>query len=143
MVYIAAKELVDRYGALIAQIVSDPGKPSASPATSPLVKRALADATAEVDSYLQGRFILPLPFVPPVIAQITADIAMYRLLVIRPDQTVEDARQRYEDAVKRLELIRKGQLDLGLPLAGAPGTHGAVEITSSRRMFSRKSLREA
>ena len=142
MGYITAKELVDRYGATLAQILHGTNK-SENPATNPLVKRALADAAAEVDSYLQGRFKLPLPFVPPVIAQVTADIAMYRLLVIRPDQTVEDARQRYEDAVKRLEQIRKGQLDLGLPLSESPEIHGSVQITSSKRLFNRKSLREA
>jgi phage gp36-like protein len=136
--YLSAKELADRYGDTLAQIV-DGGKPT----TNPLVKRALADATAEVDSYLQGRFLLPIPFVPPVLAQITADIAIYRLLVLRPNQTVEDARERYKDAVKRLDLIRKGLLDLGLPMSETIGIVGHVQITSNKRMFTRNSLREA
>ena len=138
MEYISAKDLADRYGDTLAQIID-----GGNPVRNGLVKRALMDATAEVDSFLQGRFVLPLPFIPPVIAQITADIAIYRLLVLRPNQTVEDARQRYEDAVKRLEQIRKGQLDLGLPSPESPGSHGSVQITSSPRLFSRKSLREA
>jgi len=139
MEYISAKDLGDRYGDTLAQILQGESVKT----RNALLKRALADATAEVDSFLQGRFLLPLPFVPPVLAQITADIAIYRLLVIRPNQTVEDARQRYEDAVKRLEQIRKGQLDLGLPLTDAPAIVGPLRITSAPRMFTRKTLRDA
>jgi phage gp36-like protein len=136
--YASAKDLQDRFGDTLSQIIG--GGDSVG---NPLVRRALSDATAEADSYLQGRFLLPIPFVPPVLTQITADIAIYRLLVLRPDHAVEDARRRYEDAIKRLERIRKGQLDLGLPLPDSPAIVGHVQITGDKRLFTRGSLREA
>jgi phage gp36-like protein len=135
--YASAKDLAARYGETLDQIVGvDNSKRG-------LVRGALEDATAEVDSYLQGRFLLPLPFVPPVITQIAADIAIYRLLVLRPNQTIEDARARYEDAIKRLQALREGKLDLGLPKADSPAICGNVQITSNHRLFSRQSLRDA
>jgi phage gp36-like protein len=136
--YVSVKELSERYGDTLAQIAG-----SGSLARNGLIKRAISDATSEIDSYLQGRFRLPLPFVPPVLVQIASDIAIYRLLVLRPDQTVDDARQRYEDAIMRLALIRKGELDLGLPLSATPAIVGQVQITSSKRLFSREALRDA
>ncbi|MDR0498390.1 MAG: DUF1320 domain-containing protein [Holophagales bacterium] len=138
MQYASAKELHARFGVTLVQTIDGD-----DPAKSALVKRALDDATAEVNSYLQGRFVLPLPFIPPVLTQVAADIAIYRLLVLRPDQTVEDARKRYEDARKRLTEIRKGELDLGLPLSKSPAIVGQVQITSATRLFDRRSLRDA
>ena len=138
MMYATAKDLSARYGDTLAQMLGNE-----PPAKSKLVARALADAKAEIDSHLQGRFLLPLPFVPPMIEQIASDIAIYRLLVLRPTQTVEDARTRYEDAVKRLEQIRRGQLDLGLPLSESPAAVGHVQITGDARLFGRKDLRGA
>lgn len=138
MLYTSAVALVARFGDQVALMVG------ADPETAPVVVRAIQDATAEVDSYLQGRFTLPLASVPPILEQIASDVAVYRLLALRPQQEVEDARRRYEDALKRLQQIRDGRLDLGLPQAQTPASGPApVLVTSATRLFSRSNLREA
>lgn len=138
MAYTSAVALQARFGDRVGELVRD------DPTTNPQVARAIQDATAEVDSYLQGRFRVPLAVVPPILEQIASDIALYRLLTVRTDAEVEDARRRYEDALKRLQQIRDGRLDLGLPYADAPvAGPSPVLMTSSPRLFSRESLRDA
>jgi phage gp36-like protein len=81
----------------------------------PQIAQALLDASYEIDGYLAARYRLPLPTVPPLLARIACDIAIYRLLSLRRMGDIEDARQRYEDARRLLESISKGVVALGLP----------------------------
>ena len=83
---------------------------------------ALADASAEIDSYLQARYILPLvgltglPLATPaVLVRAACDIAIYRLQALRPADDIKDARRRYDDVTRLLELLKTG----GATLAGA------------------------
>lgn len=135
--YASAADLTARFGDAIGQMVSQ------DPLASGKVQVALEDAAAEVDSYLEGRYRLPLQPIPRTILRVSCDIACYRLLSLLPNMEVEDARHRYEDAVRTLQAIRDGRLDLGLPQASAPpSVPMPVLVTSSRRLFSRESLRE-
>lgn len=136
--YLTPADLQARFGDMVLTLVGEDLE------TSVQVARALEDAQAEVDTYLQGRFSLPLQAVPPILKQVTADIVLYRLMPLRPEHEVEDVRARYRDAVKRLQDIRDGRLDLGLPQADAPSSGPApVLVTSCPRLFSREQLRDA
>ncbi len=136
--YASAADLTARFGDAIGQMVAQ------DPLASTAVHVALEDAAAEVDSYLEGRYQLPLVPVPRTILRVSCDIACYRLLSLLPNMEVEDARHRYEDAVKTLQAIRDGRLDLGLPQASAPpSVPTPVLVASSPRLFSREKLREA
>lgn len=103
---------------------------------------ALADASAEADGYLEGRFTLPIPSdqVPTALVQIVCDIAMYRLFSLRPLGDVEDVRARYKDAIARLNQVSDGELDLGLSssLKGANGSLTA--FVAAPRIFDQMSL---
>jgi len=81
----------------------------------PQIAQALVDASHEIDGYLAARYKLPLPTVPPLLARIACDIALYRLLSLRRMGDIEDARHRYEDARRLLENLAKGVVALGLP----------------------------
>jgi phage gp36-like protein len=81
----------------------------------PQIAQALLDASFEIDGYLAARYKLPLPTVPPLLARIACDIAVYRLLSLRRMGDIEDARRRYEDARRLLENLAKGVVALGLP----------------------------
>ena len=76
------------------------------------VLRALDDADAEIDTYLAGRFALPLPSVPSVLVRIACDIARYRMW---SDEASEEVRTRYEDVRRFLESLARGTVRLGLP----------------------------
>jgi len=105
--------------------------------------QALTDASAEIDGYIESRFALPLSDPPAVLNRLACDIAMYRLQALRPLHNIEDARQRYEDAVKVLEQVAQGKVTLGLSSDGIePPIAQAVEMTEGpRKMFTRRRLR--
>ena len=93
-------------------------------------KQALDDAQSEIDSHLGQRYQLPLqtlvasvldplvPFVaqalatPSVLKRLACDIAIYRLQTLRPADDVKDARHRYEDTLKTLRMMAKGEIQI-------------------------------
>lgn len=99
---------------------------------------ALTDAGVEMDAYVGRRYLLPLqqpvvapadPTQPlptpvlltghPVLQRCACDIAVYRLQTLRPADDIKDARQRYEDVIKLLVRIGKGEVLLeGAALRG-------------------------
>lgn len=111
MPYATRQDLTDRYGEdEIAQ------RESVLPAGA--VDRALADADAEIDSYLGGRYTVPLATVPGNVTRLAAAIARYVLL---GDAAGELARKAYEDARAWLRDVQAGraQVEGASALSGA------------------------
>jgi phage gp36-like protein len=116
-----------------------------------VIGQALADASAEIDGYLDGRFALPLNDVPTVLNRLACDVAMYRLQSLRPLHDMVDARKRYEDAVQLLVRVARGEVTLGLTADNLEPGEGLDEIamqegcepqvTPPMRIFSRRTLR--
>ena len=111
MTYATRADLEDRYG--LDEIAQ---RESMLPAGA--VDRALADADMEVDSYITGRFALPLAPVPVNVARVAATVARYRLL---GEAATEMARKEYEDARGWLRDVAGGrvQIEGATPLAAA------------------------
>ena len=108
---------------------------------------ALADASAEIDGYLDGRFALPLTDAPTVLNRLACDVAMYRLQSLRPIHDMADARQRYEDAVQLLVRVARGEVTLGLTADNLEPAEGLDVIQIEEgcggapiRIFSRRTL---
>lgn len=103
MPYATRAEMEARYGAEeLAQLTDRLGTGLVA---DDVLARALADADAEVDAYLAGRFSLPLPSAPAVLVRVACDIARYRLWA---DMASAEVRTRYEDARRLLEAIANG-----------------------------------
>jgi phage gp36-like protein len=103
-----------------------------------VAERALADAGAEIDGYLVGRYRLPLPVVPRTLVGFACDIARYRLY---DDRATEQVTKRYDDAAKFLRLVADGRISLGpaSDASTAPSAGGA-QISASPRVFDDDSL---
>lgn len=98
----------------------------------------LADADAEIDSYLQGRYALPLTSVPIVLVRVACDIARYHLYDNRATEAVT---QRYKDAIAFLRGIAKGDIHLGADaLNQSPAVSSAPEFDAPERVFGRGAL---
>lgn len=95
---------------------------------------AIADATAEIDSYIGQRYSLPLATVPGVLKRYAGTIARYHL---HDDSEHEHVRQRYQDTLKALGRIASGELDLGLPQPPASKS-GTAEIVSAPARWRRE-----
>ena len=150
MAYAQPSDMIARYpNRDLVQLTNE--DPTQTTVDQDALTRALADASAEIDGYLESRFALPLGDPPAVLARLTCDIAMYRLQALRPLHDLAEARKRYEDAVALLMRVADGTLTLGL----SPDDHEPPEAvdavvteaggdstgTPPERIFSRGSLK--
>lgn len=125
--YATQADLELRYSERDLRMVTDPQAQSIDDTRT---KQALDDAQSEIDSHLGQRYQLPLqtlaasaldplvPFVPALLAtpmvlkRLSCDIAIYRLQTLRPADDVKDARHRYEDTLKTLRMMAKGEIQI-------------------------------
>lgn len=133
MSYATQQNLVTRFGSdELIQLTDLNNLGSIDPA---VVSVALADADAEINSYLAGRYNLPLTQVSAELVRLACDIARYRLFDVRATEAVK---VRYDDAIKKLRDIGKGLASLGIDEAGhAVAVAGDVQIVSDGRDFAR------
>ena len=126
MTYATRTDLVERYGA-------DEIEQRESVLPDGAVDRALADADAEIDSYVGNRYGVPLSPVPANIPRLACAIARYHLL---GDAATETARKGYEDARAFLRDIQAGRalLDSAATASGAAPS-ARVEFVPGRKVF--------
>lgn len=120
----------------LVQLTDDAGSGSVD---TTVVDRAIADADDEINSYLQERYTVPLSPVPGLVRKLSVDLAVYNL---HSRRGIDDAvrTQRYENVVKLLRSLAKGEASLGVE--PPPGEVHDEGIQTSRpesyRIFTRK-----
>ena len=100
------------------------------------VARALADADAQIDSYLAARYVLPLSILPLPgnLVRVACVIARYYLL---GDSTTERARQDWQDALTWLKDVQTGRARIeGADQPAAATAAHAVMAMGRPRVFS-------
>ena len=131
MTYLTRANLEARFGATLIADLETGGA---------VVADAIADASAEVDTYLAGRYTLPLASVPDAITRIASQIARYNLWR-RDVGSDHPAYVAYRDALKDLAKIADGSMNLGLsPLGDAPTQEGGPSVSPNERVFDRSTL---
>jgi phage gp36-like protein len=121
MGYIVNQDIIDRVGSAAAlQLTTDSGS---SPSTTVLDEVRLS-SEGEVNGYLATRYAVPVDLtahadVAATLKAFTLDITVYRLHLRRPP-VAEDIRNARNDAVKWLEGVAKGAIDL--PAATTPAS---------------------
>lgn len=109
----------------------------------PLIEQAIEDADGEIDGYLASKYPTPLKKVPKVINKYSKDIAVYNLFSragLDEGERENNYLTRYKAAIKFLELVAKGTVDIGAQDVQTKATIG-FNITGSKRLFSRDSFR--
>ena len=150
MIYAAPSDMIARYpNRDLVQLTNE--DPAQTTVNQTVLQQALADASAEIDGYLEGRFALPLADPPAVLNRLACDLAMYRLQALRPLHDLAEARRRYDDALTLLMRVADGTLTLGLaPDNQEPGEAAGAVVTDAggdsagapaRRVFSRGNLK--
>lgn len=123
MTYATRTDLEERYGA-------DEMTQRESVLPAGAVARALADADAEIDSYVSSGYGVPLSPAPTNIPRIAAAIARYRLL---GEAASEMARKDYEDARAWLRDVAAGRIALDGAARLAGNTPAAtIAVTNGR-----------
>lgn len=109
--------------------ISNLHNPTATVLDAVKAAKGIEWASGLADSYLAVRYVLPLPATlspPDSLKSRIADLWRYGMDTIAPR---EDVRKRYEDAIKWLEALAKGDVSLGpdFPLNSlAPVPEGIV-----------------
>lgn len=136
MSYATLLDMVDRFGEL--ELVQRTDRVDGLAMDAVVLGRALADADAEIDSYLATRYSLPLASTPPVVNRLACEIARYRLF---DDGVPETVRVRYQDAVSLLKRLASGEVLLpGLAAAAVAGAD-TVHYSFEPRQMSADNLR--
>lgn len=110
---------------------------------APIIEEAIGDADGEIDGYLAKRYPVPLFPVPKVINKFSKDIAVYNLfsrIGIDEGEKESNYLTRYKAAVKFLENVAKGVVDIGIHDNTQKANTG-FSVNSSNRLFSRESLK--
>ena len=139
MSYATLAQLTDRYGAAMLIGLTDRATPPTGAVESAVVDRALADTDAVIDSYLAGRYALPLAEVPGLIADLAQAIAVWKLHTYAPDPKIKDD---YDQALRSLREIATGAVRI--PVAGLePATTGGtgVRVTDRERPFTEAAMK--
>ncbi|QEW05654.1 gp436 family protein [Nitrincola iocasae] len=133
--YATTQDMINRFGEDELQLLTD--RDGSLGAIADLVlDQAIADASAEIDGYLGGRYQLPLPTVPAVLTRICCDIARY---LLHDEQAPEQLQKRYAEVVAFLRSLGKGEISLGLPDTGSAGpSNNLAQIESAGSVFGRK-----
>lgn len=128
--YCTLNDLIERFGETELIQLTDEQNTGALNTAS--VNQAIADASNEIDSYLIGRYQLPLVEVPEFVKGYACDMARYRLW---DDGALEQVSIRYRTAIKYWRDISTGTLRL----YGSTETgESLVEMQSSPSVFSER-----
>lgn len=131
--YLSAQDFVDRMGiddAIRLTDIAGIGRIDVA-----RLRTALADAQAEADGYLSGRFATPLATVPALVTTIVYDLAVARLWKADLPQAVAEAR---DAARAQLRDIAKGTITLpgAAALVAAEASPQPVLYTAPERNFT-------
>lgn len=139
MPYASLSDFVDAFGTQLSIELTNLEDPTATTVNTAAFERAAADGDGLINSYLAGRYTLPLETVPALIQGIALDIYRYKL---GRNAEEKDVRQRYDDALKTLRDIATGMLDLGLPTADSTPRPGSPAYTAPPSVFNRDTLKD-
>jgi phage gp36-like protein len=109
----------------------------------PIIESAIMDADGEIDGYLNKRYPVPLIKIPKMINKISKDIALYNIfsrIGIDTQERESNYLTRYKSAVRFLENVAKGIIDIGIEKPQERAIQ-SFNINSNKRLFSRDTLR--
>lgn len=133
MAYCTKQDLFDRFGD--KEIIRLTDRSHQGVLDETVLDGAIADAGAEIDGYLAGRYRLPLASVPVLLQRIACTMVRFYLHTVAAP---EDVRKGYDDAVRTLKGISRGEIALGLDAVGAKQPSlGGVESKSGGKVFGR------
>lgn len=128
MAYAITADFIDAFGERETIMLTNLDNPNTTVINPIPLNKALDDATAEIDTYIGSRYVLPLASTPSVVNRYCLDIARYMLDRIR---SREDVRLRYEDALKWLGMLASGKVSIGADLLGSSISQTAPSLDAS------------
>ena len=140
MGYATYEDMVKSFGEREVRLISDRDNTGMS---DPLViEDGLRTADGEIDSFIAGRYSLPLRETPRVLVGIACDIARYRLTGTERTESAVIL-ERYKMAIRYLEKVAAGTVTLGSGVntgtAVESGEDAVQFCVGAPRQFTRRS----
>jgi len=160
MSYLTAQELMQRFGeSELAQVavpdsmIMVPGElmravilaestadwtaeeVAAAEAALPIIEQAGIDADEEINGYLAQRYSLPIDPPPGIIKRLAANIRRYHL---HQDGRTDEVKAGYEDALRILKQLSRGEMSLGIEEPAKASKVGEVAMTSQPTRWGRE-----
>jgi len=137
MSYATPSDMMRQFGEAEVLALTDPE--NVGQIDQGVLQGALIDASAEIDSYLAGRYKnLPLSPVPRNLVRLCCNMARYHLVGTNRLET-EKIKDRYEAAIRYLEFVAAGKVTIGPPEGGLPTPDpvGSVQFVGGAKVFGR------
>lgn len=125
MAYCTVSDMVSRFGLQDMTLLAWRDGIAQDELNAPVIEQAIADATAEINGYIGGRYDLPLPQVPDVLINHACAIARYFL---SGDRAPEQVKERYESVIAYLIKVGEGKLSLGLAANEPAEPSGTIAV---------------
>lgn len=135
--YALKQDIIDRIGVDELHVLADRDRDQIPDEEA--ITQALTDASTTIDTYVSRRYPVPLNPVPGIALTLCVTIAVY-FLADRAGAMTDERRRRYEDAIKLLEQIAKGEVGLGMPTPGeqpSGDVKGGILVSNEPRAFGR------
>jgi phage gp36-like protein len=125
---------------LLIQLTDDEGSGAVDLAR---INEALITAGAEIDGWCGNRYQTPFADpVPALIRKCAIDVAIYNLYARRLETAPEIRSTRYREAMRLLEKIAGGQVELSTSAAEvAEDPTSSATTTAASRLFTRQSMK--
>jgi len=135
--YITKQQMIERYGEQSLVELTDRTAPYSEDIVDAVLDVAIADAAALVDSFVSGRYDLPLVAVPSILRGYTGDIAFYKL---HRGMYSDEVRKSYEDALDFLKRLADGKVFLDVAGSQPKSSPADARVEGPPRIFSKDSL---
>lgn len=133
--YCTQDQMVERFGETVLIQLTD--RTQIGQIDADVLDAAIADASAEIDMHLAGRYALPLSVVPLPIARMACLLAR-DILAADSDSSDERWQAQAEAARKTLREIAAGRVSLGVDAADTKATAASgAQMQSGGRIWDR------
>jgi phage gp36-like protein len=132
MLYCSKQGLIDRFSEY--ELIQLTDRDGLGVINDEVLNRAIEDASTEMDAYL-SRFNFTVDNLPKSLKPLACDIARYRLY---DEDPIEHIVTRYNNAIKFLKAVNKGEITLGTTTQDSEVTSNDLpEIHSAGSVFGR------
>lgn len=133
MLYCSKQGLIDRFSE--DELISLTDRNDLGVINDEVLNRAIEDASTEMDAYL-SRFNYSADTLPKSLKPLACDIARYRLYDEAPTEHIIT---RYNNAIKFLKAVNKGEITIGTNSQDAEvTTTDLADFSSAGSVFGRK-----
>lgn len=141
--YAVVTDMVARFGEPQMIRLSRPEDREAETIDTVKVETALVDATALINGYIRGRYLVPLAVPPSDIVRAACILARYDLAQGERTDPSEEMSKGRKDIITWLENIAKELINLDVPAAEAegPAVGSGPRMSDRCRVFTPDSLR--